>query len=40
MNDIDGALLDVHLGDASIYPAIDELARRGIPFILVTGQET
>ena len=38
MNDIDGALLDVHLADASIYPAINELAQRGIPFILVTGQ--
>ena len=38
MNDIDGALLDVHLADASIYPAINELTQRGIPFILVTGQ--
>ena len=37
-NGMDGALLDVQLGEASIYPAIDELVRRGIPFILVTGQ--
>ena len=37
-NDIDGALLDVQLGEASVYPAIDELVQRGIPFILVTGQ--
>jgi hypothetical protein len=32
------ARLDIQLGEASIYPAIDELVRRGIPFILVTGQ--
>ena len=37
-NGMDGALLDVQLGEVSIYPAIDELVRRGIPFILVTGQ--
>ena len=36
-NDIDGALLDVQLGEATIYPALDELAQQGIPFILVTG---
>jgi DNA-binding NtrC family response regulator len=35
---LDGALLDVQLGEASIHPAIEELVRRGIPFILVTGQ--
>jgi DNA-binding NtrC family response regulator len=35
---IDGALLDVQLGEASIHPAIEELVRRGIPFIMVTGQ--
>ncbi len=37
-NDIDGALLGVQLGEVSIYPAVSELALRGIPFILVTGQ--
>lgn len=38
-NDIDGALLDVQLGEASIYPALDELAPRGIPIILITGHD-
>lgn len=37
--EIDGALLDVQLGDVSIHPAASELARRGIPFILATGCE-
>ena len=37
-NGIDGALLDVQLGETSVYPVIDELIQRGIPFILVTGQ--
>jgi CheY-like chemotaxis protein len=34
---IDGAMLDVNLAGHSIYPVADELARRGIPFIFVTG---
>ncbi len=38
MSDIDGALLDVQLGKSRIYPAIEKLILRGIPFILVTGQ--
>ena len=37
-HDIDGALLDVRLGSASVYPAASELALRGIPFIVMTGQ--
>jgi len=37
-SDLDGALLDVQLGEASIYPAASELALRGIPFILATGR--
>jgi DNA-binding response OmpR family regulator len=37
-HDIDGALLDVQLGDTSIDPAVNELALRRIPFILMTGQ--
>jgi DNA-binding response OmpR family regulator len=37
-NDVDGALLDVQLGEASIHPAVDELIMRGKPFILITGQ--
>jgi CheY-like chemotaxis protein len=39
-NDLDGALLDVQLGDANIYPAAHELALRGIPFILLTGRSS
>jgi CheY-like chemotaxis protein len=39
-NDVDGALLDIQLGDADIYPAANELALRGIPFILATGRES
>ncbi len=37
-DDIDGALLDIQLGDENIYPAASELAARGIPFILATGR--
>jgi CheY-like chemotaxis protein len=36
-NDIDGALLDVQLGEARVYPAVDALVLRRIPFILMTG---
>jgi DNA-binding response OmpR family regulator len=35
---MDGALLDVQLGDANILPAASELASRAIPFILATGR--
>ncbi len=34
---LDGALLDVQLGDEDIHPAARELTRRRIPFILATG---
>jgi DNA-binding NtrC family response regulator len=34
---IDGALLDVQLGEENILPAAQELALRGVPFILTTG---
>lgn len=34
---IDGAMLDLNLAGHSVYPVADELARRGIPFIFVTG---
>ena len=37
-SDIEGALLDVQLGEANILPAASELAARGIPFILTTGR--
>jgi CheY-like chemotaxis protein len=34
---IDGAMLDLNLAGHSVYPVADELARLGIPFVLVTG---
>jgi CheY-like chemotaxis protein len=34
---IDGALLDLNLHGQTILPAAEELARRAIPFLLVTG---
>lgn len=37
---LDGALLDSNLDGKSILPAAETLARRGIPFILVTGYES
>ena len=39
-NGIDGALLDVQLGEDSVLPAASELALRGVPFILVTGHRS
>ena len=33
----DVALLDVNLGGEEIFPVADELARRGIPFVFLTG---
>jgi hypothetical protein len=40
MNQRDGALIDVQLGEASIYPAANELALRGIPFILASARDS
>jgi len=34
---ISGALLDLNLNGASVYPVADSLAARGIPFIFTTG---
>jgi CheY-like chemotaxis protein len=33
----DVASLDIELGDETSFPIADELARRGIPFVFVTG---
>jgi DNA-binding response OmpR family regulator len=33
----DVALLDVNLGGEEIFPVADELARRGVPFVFLTG---
>jgi CheY-like chemotaxis protein len=35
--DLDGALLDVNLGDDQVYPVAAHLAKRGVPFVFVTG---
>jgi PAS domain S-box-containing protein len=37
LGDVDAAILDVNLGGEMIYPLADVLARRGVPFIFVTG---
>jgi len=36
----DAAILDVHLQDGSTYPLADELRRRSIPFIFLSGYLT
>jgi|GEM_PF-1117513 len=36
---VDGALLDVNLGDRYVYPVAERLAARGVPFVFVTGFE-
>lgn len=36
-NRVDAAVLDVNLGDVSVYPLADMLAAESIPFIFVTG---
>jgi CheY-like chemotaxis protein len=35
--DFDLAFLDINLGETSVYPVADELARRDIPFAFVSG---
>ena len=32
-----GAILDINIGGEPIYPVADALARRGVPFVFVTG---
>jgi two-component system, chemotaxis family, sensor kinase Cph1 len=36
---LDGALLDVNLGDEHVFPVADVLAERGVPFLFLTGYE-
>jgi len=36
-NDLDAAILDVNLGKELVYPVAELLAKRGIPFVFVTG---
>ena len=34
---IDGAVLDINLGDEQVWPLAQKLADAGIPFVLLTG---
>ena len=34
---IDGAILDINLGNEQVFPVADALADRGIPFVFATG---
>lgn len=36
---LDAALLDVNLGSASSYPIAEELSRRGVPYLFLTGYD-
>jgi CheY-like chemotaxis protein len=36
---LDGAVLDVNLGDEQVFPVADALAERGVPFVFLTGYE-
>ena len=37
--DFDAAVLDINLGDGMAYPVAEILAKRGVPFVFVTGYE-
>jgi PAS domain S-box-containing protein len=37
--DYDAAILDINLGDGMAYPVADIVAKRGAPFVFVTGYE-
>lgn len=36
---LDGAVLDVNLGGASVFPAADLLLSRGVPIVFTTGYD-
>jgi hypothetical protein len=36
---LDGAVLDIHLGEERVYPVADALIDRGIPFVFLTGYD-
>src|SRR4051812_10926936 len=36
---IDGAVLDINLGDERVYPVADALIGRGVPIVFATGYE-
>ncbi len=35
--DLDGAVLDINLNGEKVFPVVDALAARGIPFLFATG---
>src|SRR5262245_17717468 len=35
--ELDCAFLDINLGHEQVFPAADELARKGVPFALLSG---
>jgi len=37
--DLSGAVLDVHLGGELVFPVAYDLARRGVPFVFLTGYD-
>ncbi|MBV8121638.1 MAG: response regulator [Alphaproteobacteria bacterium] len=39
-DDCDAAVLDVNLGGYRVFPVAEELSRRHIPFVIVTGYAT
>jgi CheY-like chemotaxis protein len=39
-DDLDAAVLDVNLGGQRVFPVAEELSRRRIPFVIVTGYAT
>jgi ActR/RegA family two-component response regulator len=36
---LDGAVLDIHLGQERAFPIADALEERGVPFVFVTGYD-
>jgi DNA-binding LytR/AlgR family response regulator len=36
---LDGAVLDINLGDERVFPVADALAQRGTPYVFVTGYD-
>jgi DNA-binding LytR/AlgR family response regulator len=38
-NRLDGAVLDINLGNERVYPVADVLRGRGIPFVFTTGYD-
>lgn len=36
---LDGAILDIHLGDERVYPVAEALSERNVPFVFLTGYD-